>query len=152
MLSFACSTDISFDIPAEIAALRCYGTSAFPYVTLDWSALSRVDPALWHEETDALLHLDSPFMLFVSNMPGERKARLSGPLKWFRTIQEPFGACCRAVIVIEADPSRRVMMRIDTPQLEKAFGTDVHMTPDRAQAERLSLRLLDTPPLPLSAR
>ncbi|WP_157685774.1 hypothetical protein [Robbsia andropogonis] len=138
--------------PLACPNLVCYNVQSFPHVTVDWPHLSSVDPQRWHDDTAALLDMDTPFVLFVTDMPGDRKTRLGGPLKWYKVFHEAFGACCRAVIVIEADPSRRVMMRIDTPQLEKAFGTDVHMAPDREQAERLSQRLLNTPPIPLSAR
>lgn len=132
--------------------LSCFDVSEFPLVRLDWPHLCRQRSDTLTDDTFALVEAGAPFVLLIENLPMERKERQSGPLRWFKSASIHLDDCCRAVIVIEADPSRRTMLRLDTGNLEKAFGTDVFMSPDLSQAELLSHRLLETPPIPRDAR
>jgi len=139
----------ALDLPFHLAS---YDISDFPLVKLDWSKLSATKLDIWTDDTITLIDSAEPFVLLIERLPSDRKARMNGPLRWFKPYIDALASHCRAVIIIEPDPSQRTTMRLDTTTLEKAFGTDVLMSPSTDQAALLSTRLLESPPIPRDQR
>ncbi|MBB3285566.1 MULTISPECIES: hypothetical protein [unclassified Rhizobium] len=128
----------------DVSTFTFHDVSLWPIVRQSAGSVRSGYAAQWEREMDAMLAISMPFVVI---MDGDQAAEDHEDRKvrgiWLKKNKTALAAICRAVIGIEANPTKRVAIQVQMALATKAFGTRMELVASQEEALRLAKRILE---------